>query len=95
MGTPEGSGVHLVVVIGVQVVVHAVTTWRQRHILNQFFYSQNYWEWNAIPKVQPSSRGDSGLPLGRGYRSALELAIYARVALTGILIVDPLLVDIF
>ena len=31
---------------------------------------QKYREWKAIPKVQPSSQGDSGFPQGWGYLSA-------------------------
>ena len=54
-----------------------------------------YREWKAIPKVQPSSRGDSGLPPGRGYRSAPEVARPASVALPGPVVVDPLLIGIF
>ena len=36
MGTPAGSGVHLVVAIDSHVVVHAAIAWRQRYIPNQF-----------------------------------------------------------
>ena len=56
---------------------------------------QKYREWKAIPKVQPSSWGDRGLPLGRGYCSAPEVAKSASVALTGTVVVDPLLIVIF
>ena len=40
---------------------------------------RKYREWKAIPKVQPSSRGDSGLPPGWGYRSAPEVARSAKL----------------
>ena len=56
---------------------------------------QRYREWKAIPKVQLSSRGNSGLPPGRGYRSAPEVARSASVALAGTVVVDPLLIVIF
>ena len=56
---------------------------------------RRYGECKAITKVQPSSRGDSGLPPGRGYRSAPEVARSAGIALTGPVVVDPLLVVIF
>ena len=36
VGTPAGSGVHLVVAIAGQVFIHATTAWRQRHNPNQF-----------------------------------------------------------
>ena len=56
---------------------------------------RNYWEWKAITKVQPSSRGDIGLPPGRGYRSAPEVARSSIVVLTGSVVADPLLIVIF
>ena len=37
MGTPAGSGVYLVVAIDGQVVIHAVTAWRQMHIPDRVF----------------------------------------------------------
>ena len=37
METPAGSGVHLVVAIDGQVVVHAATDWQQIHIPDRFF----------------------------------------------------------
>ena len=55
---------------------------------------RRYQEWKAIMKVHPSSRGNSFLPLGRGYRSASEVARSAGVALTGPVVVDPLLIII-
>ena len=58
-------------------------------------YGQSYWEWNSVPKVQLSSRGDSGLPPGQGYRSAPEVERSASVALIGIVIVDLLLIVLF
>ena len=42
---------------------------------------QKYREWKAITKVWPSSRGNSGLPPGRGYRSAPEVTRSAKVHL--------------
>ena len=58
-------------------------------------YKQKYREWKAIPKVQPSSRGDSGLPQCRGYRSAPEVTRSASIAMIGSVVVDPLLIAIF
>ena len=58
-------------------------------------YRRIYREWKVIMKVQPSSQGDSGLPPGRGYRSAPEVARSAGVVLTDPVVVDPLLIVIF
>ena len=52
-------------------------------------------EWKAIKKVQPSSRSGSGLPPGRGYRSAPEVEKSVSGALTGPVVVDTLLIVIF
>ena len=54
-----------------------------------------YREWKVITKVKPSTRGDSGLPLGQGYRSAPEVTRSAGVALAGPVVLDPLLIVIF
>ena len=40
---------------------------------------RKYREWKEIPKMWPSSQGNSGLPPGRGYRSAPEVARSAKV----------------
>ena len=45
--------------------------------------------------MQPSSWGDIGLPPGWGYRYSPEVTIYASVALTGPVVVDPRLIVIF
>ena len=56
---------------------------------------KNYRKWKTTPTMQPPSRGDINLPLGQGCHYALEVASSAGVALTGPVVIDPLLVVIF
>ena len=48
-----------------------------------------------MAKVKPSSQDDSGLPPDRGYRPTPEVARSDGVALTGPVVVDPMLNVIF
>ena len=96
VGAPAGSGVHLFVAIDGQVVVHASTAWRQRHTPNRFFRTNaGIGSGRQLQKCRRIHREIAPPPPGRGYNSAQEVARYAGVALTGPVVVDPLLIVIF
>ena len=90
MGTPAGSGVHLVVAIDGQVVVHAATAWRQRHIPERLFQTdKSIGSGRQFQKCGRLRGAIAGLPLRpRGGK-------IRQSALTGPVVVDPLLIVIF
>ena len=58
-------------------------------------YGCRYQKWKAITKVRPSSRGDSGFPLGLGLPFRPGDGNIRKSALTGPVVVYPLLVVLF